>query len=69
MEDVNMDEEQKSFPVKYMPVQVASNYDWYDIVDTTLDKGDMLVCSAYSQEMAYKITKFLNESEGYVYRP
>jgi hypothetical protein len=65
-----MSEEQKSFPVKYMPVLVTPySSDFYNIKDTSIEGCGKIICTAYSQEVAYKITKFLNESEGYVYRP
>lgn len=59
--------EQKSFPVKYMPVRVYDDQQIFDILDTC--GIDDVVVTVYSEALAYKITKFLNESEGYVYEP
>lgn len=59
-------DEQKSFPVKYMPTRVYDDQQIYDILDTC--NGDIVV-TVYKVELAYIITKFLNESEGYEYRP
>lgn len=63
-----MNTEQKSFPVRYMPILIANDYGVvWDIVDT-LDNGNE-VASAYTEVVAYAITKALNEAEGYVYEP
>lgn len=59
--------EQKSFPVKYIPIRVYDNEDVFDILDTCND--GVIVVTVYNEHLAYKITKFLNESEGYVYEP
>lgn len=62
MEDIKF-----AAPVKYMPIRVYDNEDIFDILDTCADGA--IVVTVYSYYLAYKITKFLNESEGYVYEP
>lgn len=62
-----MSEEQKSFPVRYMPL-MAYEDGWavYEIMDTLHDD---VAAKCYSLDNAHKIAKLLNEAEGYVYKP
>lgn len=54
-------------PVKYMPVLLPLG--GYDILDTSFEGQGKVVCSAHTTELAYRLTKYLNESEGFVYEP
>lgn len=60
-----------TYPVKYMPVRVLAVYDSraYNILDTSFEGQGKTVCTAYTEEIAYRLTKYLNESEGFVYEP
>jgi hypothetical protein len=57
-----------TYPVKYAPIRCPID-DSYDIIDTSFGGRGNVVCTAYTEEVAYRLTKFLNESEGYVYEP
>jgi hypothetical protein len=63
-----MSDEQKSYPVRYMPVQKFDDDGWlvYKILDTLVDD---VAAICYSPKTAHLIAKVLNEAEGYVYRP
>lgn len=54
-----------TYPVKYMPVLLPLG--GYDIIDTSFEGQGKVVCSAYTTELAHRLTKYLNESEGFVY--
>lgn len=55
-------------PVKYMPVRAPAKDAW-DILDTSFEGQGEIICTAYTEEVAYRLTKYLNESEGFVYEP
>lgn len=61
-----MSEEQKSFPVRYMPVE-AEEWPDFRILDTCYRGRVRTIAMANTQEDAHRIAKLLNESEGYVY--
>lgn len=57
-----------TYPVKYMPVR-APVKDAYDILDTSFEGRGRIICTVYDEALAYKVTKSLNESEGFEYEP
>lgn len=62
-----MNEEQKSFPVRYMVLRDTHSADWI-IVDTSFDAPKYLVVTGIQTEnRAHSICKLFNETEGYRY--
>lgn len=57
-----------TYPVKYMPIYIYAEECW-DILDTSFDGPRKAICTVYTEELAYRLTKYLNESEGFVYEP
>lgn len=58
-----------TYPVKYMPVRLPDRIDVFDIIDTSYEGQGKIVLTVYSEMMAFRLAKYLNESEGFVYEP